>query len=767
MSVQNILDDNGKIDPAYIPDLAPFGYVRNPLTAPLQCFNPTTLTNHPIVEAGYVSASAIKTDNLEQLPGSLQNSIRCQTNIEMESNKQLDFQTNALLTIGGNASRKAFYTEDATPLVGFAKFFVGGGNAVEYAESTKVLTVNKPTVPPSPLLPGQGAVIYGDVSVSGLVDGTDLKLKGTNPSVDFYNSSNVQKASLDYVELTDKITLSGTNVVLESTGTGAPRVLLDAVAGSAELRGNNIAVRARRYSATGTTLQTDLTLNANGQATLTAPVNADDAILRFENAGGKYGEIIASENNGTFSVKAQSGYGLELESTGNQITMKPSTGIVEIVGDETIGSPPTLKFTDSGLPRSIDMTMRTDGFGFGTGEIASTAGFFSVSTGAVEGIAIGTTTTENLIMGYGLPLKISNSFATLPLQWIELQNGGIINITSVNPAVVEQTLTAIFDPATNIQLTINDALTSTGATIDLFGSGEVAISATGVLNQTADSANLSITNDLTMSALQTVISGGGVRFNQSRMNPPNPILPTDYAITYTQVGAFTRTLPAVSSANIGQKYIITNSGIGTLTLSASGAQLIYSNGTATNSRVITPNNTYTLTAIQSATTPLYGWSMVGAGTTPLVSGSFSSTATQTATLANTTYFATYTTSDITAQNCSFVGSEITISQVCSKVRIQSSIIITSVSPTTSFRFWLVKNGANVPNTASLMSIKDAGQNLLAMCEWNVSSAVGDKFKVAYQSDTAGATITANVAGGVAPNDYPASPSIITTIQGFQ
>jgi hypothetical protein len=355
----------------------------------------------------------------------------------------------------------------------------------------------------------------------------------------------------------------------------------------------------------------------------------------------------------------------------------------------------------------------------------------------------------------------------IPVSTINMNPAGITTIQGVNPATIDQTLNASFDPANNISLSINDAAAASGASIDMFNFGEMALSATGVLNQTADSANLSITNDLTMSAAQTIVSGGGVRFNKSRMNA-NPIASTDYAITYTQVGAITRTLPQVTASNVGQKLLITYNSNNVLTLAAFGTQLIFANGSSTNTKAITPGNTYELTAIQTIVTPVaYGWSMVGGQTTPLVWGSFSSTLTQTAASANTTYFASYNTSDVTAQNCSVSGAVITISQICSKLRIQASIIVATVSPTSLFRFWLVKNEVNVANTGSLVSIKDSGQKLLVVCEWYVSAAVGDRFKVAYQSDAAGSTLAADGAGGSTPNEYPASPSIITTVQGFQ
>lgn len=85
MSVQNILDENGKIDEAYLPDLTPLGYVKNPLTAPLECYNPTTLTNYPINEASFVSCGELKTDTLNQLPGSVLTSINVNTNLSLNT----------------------------------------------------------------------------------------------------------------------------------------------------------------------------------------------------------------------------------------------------------------------------------------------------------------------------------------------------------------------------------------------------------------------------------------------------------------------------------------------------------------------------------------------------------------------------------------------------------------------------------------------------------------------------------------------------------
>ena len=156
--------------------------------------------------------------------------------------------------------------------------------------------------------------------------------------------------------------------------------------------------------------------------------------------------------------------------------------------------------------------------------------------------------------------------------------------------------------------------------------------------------------------------------------------------------------------------------------------------------------------------------------TPLIWGSFSSTQSQAVTGANTTTFATYDTSDVALTGVDFSGatptSGIKVSVAASKLRIQSSLIVSSGANNTTFRFWLRKNGANLANTASTIIIKDSGDQTLEVCEWYVSCAANDIFEVAFQADDASASLVRVVAGGTPPDDYPATPSIITTVLGY-
>jgi hypothetical protein len=158
---------------------------------------------------------------------------------------------------------------------------------------------------------GPGAAIVN-------VDG-DLQLKGTNPSVDFFNSSNVNKGSLDYVELNDKITLSCSNITIEATP--ANRLIMDTGFGQGMIaRTHGLPIALVRYDAIGTTAETQMTIETAGQVKI-SEFAGSNATLRLENSGGKFGQIVASETGGFMAVQAESGYSLTMESTGGNVNI--------------------------------------------------------------------------------------------------------------------------------------------------------------------------------------------------------------------------------------------------------------------------------------------------------------------------------------------------------------------------------------------------------------------------------------------------------------
>ncbi len=111
---------------------------------------------------------------------------------------------------------------------------------------------------------------YLDMNAQNIINGADIDLKGTAPSLNFLDSLSVQKASLDYSEVNDKVTLSGISAIIELVGTGAGRLLLDASAPSVELRSDDVPLSMRQYDVTGATTQAEVLIAGGGSLGITS-----------------------------------------------------------------------------------------------------------------------------------------------------------------------------------------------------------------------------------------------------------------------------------------------------------------------------------------------------------------------------------------------------------------------------------------------------------------------------------------------------------------
>jgi hypothetical protein len=105
------------------------------------------------------------------------------------------------------------------------------------------------------------------------------------------------------------------------------------------------------------------------------------------------------------------------------------------------------------------------------------------------------------------------------------------------------------------------------------------------------------------------------------------------------------------------------------------------------------------------------------------------------------------------------GSHINIPNVESAYyNFQFSIQAVQGSGAADVAVWLKKNGANVPNTATYVTIPSNHKSLVALNLWDSGSA-GDYFELAYQSDSANTTYQY-----IAPTgNIPGSPSVILTV----
>ena len=76
--------------------------------------------------------------------------------------------------------------------------------------------------------------------------------------------------------------------------------------------------------------------------------------------------------------------------------------------------------------------------------------------------------------------------------------------------------------------------------------------------------------------------------------------------------------------------------------------------------------------------------------------------------------------------------------------------------------WLKVNGNNVPNTATFMAVKNNEEHVFTT-EFLLSLAANDKVQVWAMAQDANCIIRVVSAGGVAPNNYPLVPGVISNM----
>lgn len=123
---------------------------------------------------------------------------------------------------------------------------------------------------------------------------------------------------------------------------------------------------------------------------------------------------------------------------------------------------------------------------------------------------------------------------------------------------------------------------------------------------------------------------------------------------------------------------------------------------------------------------------------------------------------TYNNTDVASQTY-FSGSRIYV-QAIGVYRVLSSVQFDTTSGGSQrVTYWYRKNGTNIDNTASTFTIANNGENV-GTVEIMVPLLAGDYIELVMQSSDAGMTAAYSAPSGVAPNNIPAIPSIITVIQ---
>ena len=159
MSVGTILNATGKIPINYLDLDGATGFVTNPLTSDLQCTN--TGSNYNLVDAGYVSATSVYTDNLSNVPGALVPGIAVADSLRIADTKAVRFDQNASVTALGSNRIVAQTSQVGT----LDEDYTYANGAMVYTPFTGTLQVNDPAA----VIPvGAGLSVHGTIKADGI-----------------------------------------------------------------------------------------------------------------------------------------------------------------------------------------------------------------------------------------------------------------------------------------------------------------------------------------------------------------------------------------------------------------------------------------------------------------------------------------------------------------------------------------------------------------------------------------------------------------------
>lgn len=154
--------------------------------------------------------------------------------------------------------------------------------------------------------------------------------------MNFYNSAGVEKATINYAEVNNKLTTTCSNLVFD---TGKQRVIMDNNAGQMTISTDDQQFRLQRNDTVGT-LQTQMAIEAAGNVRIgTFGLNGTPT-LTFQTSNANTGSISLSQTGGYMAVQAQNSNTLLLESDGGNVniaTTMPDTNLALSVNGATAG----------------------------------------------------------------------------------------------------------------------------------------------------------------------------------------------------------------------------------------------------------------------------------------------------------------------------------------------------------------------------------------------------------------------------------------------
>jgi hypothetical protein len=246
------------------------------------------------------------------------------------------------------------------------------------------------------------------------------------------------------------------------------------------------------------------------------------------------------------------------------------------------------------------------------------------------------------------------------------------------------------------------------------------------------------------------IAGNNTVFNISMYDNAD-ITTSSYVVQTVDTGsAYVAT--RLEANNRGQSYNLTlnnQSGTGSLTTNA--------NVIITGSLAVTnlPNATGSFFVMSDAAGTITEATPQQAILSAFAAGAFYSTGSVTTT-ANASGSFVYD-STVDSQGITYSGSQITVSRT-GLYNIQFSTQIDNGSGAADVAIWLKKNGSNIADTSTILTVPSNHKDVLALNLWDNATA-GDYYELTYQSNSSSTSFATIAASG----NIPRSPGIIVTI----
>lgn len=472
MATQNIVNlSNGKIDPKYIPIIAP------PATPTLnEVLTAGNTTDGILIDAhgGNVVCDAMKCISIEAATAPLFNDIAVDANLITAQFGKTGFSDNALITCNeANTPKNVIETTNAS---GNTIYKIAEGN-ISYDTSNKLLTVNPVGFPPSPLLVNQGLTVVGKInSQNGSItaggdiyanNGILITKEASQPRVEFQDGGGTTQAQIGYNTSNGKTILQGSEVIIDESNVQKYLFSFGDSQGYLGLETKDAGIEFRRYNADASVMETRVIVNGGGNMAV-GGANYDGSLFVVRAGAGAYGGLNINPSNdltlfsgggsvvSTQALRPDGGILDTASSTGSagQILLKdgannltwatatPSawsgsaltdlnmnqfniTNVPTISMTDTITDNPTIQLnTSAGTPALIT------GYNAGsyTGVQMTNVPQFQVWTGAVEGVQMGVNTSvgyENFFRGMGLPLRIAQDQGTEGATYLTFNNGDV------------------------------------------------------------------------------------------------------------------------------------------------------------------------------------------------------------------------------------------------------------------------------------------------------------------------------------------------------